>query len=182
MMIKIVEMTHANMTDLNRANQPFDLIGRLDIRFENGRWTHSEVLSDTVTRKQYPNYDGADAEDYIVSPDRVAYLAYDGDQCVGQILLAKTWNKYAHIEDISVAEAYRGRGIGTMLLSKAQEWAKVKQLNALSIECQDNNVLASRFYAKNGFVIGGVNTHLYAMLGLPYAEEAAVFWYKTVRV
>ena len=96
---------------------------------------------------------------------------------VGQILIAKTWNDYAHIEDISVAEAYRGQGIGTMLLGKAETWAKTNNLNALSLECQDNNVLASRFYKKNGFVIGGVNTELYAMLGEPYASETAVFWY-----
>lgn len=177
-MIEIVELTVANKNDLNKANQPFDIIGRLDIRFENGKWKYSEVLSDNVSRKQYPNYDDADAEDYISSTDRVAYLAYDGKNCVGQILIAKTWNDYAHIEDISIADANRGQGIGTMLLAKAEKWAKTNNLKALSLECQDNNVLASRFYKKNGFVIGGVNTELYAMLGEPYASETAVFWYK----
>lgn len=177
-MIEIVELTVANKNDLNKANQPFDIIGRLNIRFENGKWEYSEVLSNTVSRKQYPNYDDADAEDYLASSCRVAYIAYDGENCVGQILIAKTWNVYAHIEDISVAEAYRGQGIGTMLLGKAETWAKTNNLNALSLECQDNNVLASRFYKKNGFVIGGVNTELYAMLGEPYASETAVFWYK----
>ena len=148
-MIKIVELTVANKNDLNKANQPFDIIGRLNIRFENGKWEYSEVLSNTVSRKQYPNYDDADAEDYLASSCRVAYIAYDGENCVGQILIAKIWNDYAHIEDISVAEAYRGQGIGTMLLGKAETWAKTNNLNALSLECQDNNVLASRFYKKN---------------------------------
>lgn len=177
-MIEIVEMTISNKNDLNKANHPFDIIGRLDIWLVNGKWEYSEVLSDTVSRKQYPNYDGAEAEDYIASMDRVAYLAYDGENYVGQILIAKTWNNYAHIEDISVATAYRGQGIGATLLAKAETWAKAKNLNALSLECQDNNVLASRFYKKNGFTIGGVNTELYAMLGEPYANETAVFWYK----
>ena len=177
-MIKIVEMTISNKNDLNKANQPFDIIGRLDIRFENGKWEYSEVLSDTVSRKQYPNYDGAKAEDYISSTDRVVYFAYDGENCVGQILIAKTWNNYAHIEDISIAEDYRRQGIGATLLAKAETWAKANNLNALSLECQDNNVLASRFYKKNGFAIGGVNTELYAMLGEPYESETAIFWYK----
>lgn len=177
-MIEIVEMTEANKNDLNKANQPFDIIGRLDIRFENGKWEYSEVLSNAVSRKQYPNYDGAEAEDYIDSSDRVAYFAYDGENCVGKILIAKTWNNYAHIEDISIAEVNRGQGIGTMLLAQAEKWAIANNLNALSLECQDNNVLASRFYQKNGFVIGGVNTELYAMLGEPYVNETAVFWYK----
>lgn len=177
-MIKIVEMTITNKNDLNKANQPFDIIGRLDIRFENGKWEYSEVLSDAASHKQYPNYDSANAEDYISSTDRVAYFAYDGENCVGQILIAKTWNNYAHIEDISISEEYRGQGIGTMLLGESETWAKANNLNALSLECQDNNVLASRFYKKNGFAIGGVNTELYAMLGEPYANETAVFWYK----
>ena len=177
-MIEIVEMNVVNKNDLNKANQPFDIIGLLVVRFENGKWEYGEVLSDAVSRKQYPNYDGAEAEDYIASMDRVAYIAYDEEYCVGQILIAKTWNNYAHIEDISVTTAYRGQGIGTMLLGKAETWANANNLNALSLECQDNNVLASRFYTKNGFAIGGVNTELYAMLGEPYASEIAVFWYK----
>lgn len=108
-------------------------------------------------------------------------LAYDDGECVGQILLAKTWNKYAHIENISVARAYRGQKIGSALLAKAEEWAKANRLDALSLECQDNNVLASRFYKKNGFCIGGVNTGLYSQLGEPYASETAVFWYKDIK-
>ena len=177
-MINIVELIAENKMDLNKANQPFDVIGRLDIKFEKGKWSYTEVLSDTVKSKQYPNYDGAEATDYISSPDRIAYLAYDGERCVAQIMIAKTWNRCAHIEDISVAKAYRGQGIGTELLAKAEEWAKANGLCALSLECQDNNVLASRFYKKNGFNIGGVNTKLYSQLGEPYASEAAVFWYR----
>lgn len=179
-MITIVELTAENRLDLHKANQPFDVIGRLCIKFENGVWSYAEEFSDSVKIKQYPSYDGADAEEYISSPDRIAYLAYDDGMCVGQILTAKAWNGYAHIEDISIAKDYRGRGIGTELLTKAEEWAKANRLFALSLECQDNNVLASRFYQKNGFAIGGINTKLYSMLGEPYASETAVFWYKII--
>lgn len=180
MHLSIVKLTADNLSDLHKANQPFDVIGRLCIQFKNGEWTYTEVLSDSAKSKQYPNYDGAEGGDYISAPDRIAYLAYDNDLCVGQILLEKTWNGYAHINDISVAKSHRGQGIGTALLVKAEEWAKAQNISALSLECQDNNVLASRFYKKKGFVIGGVNTRLYSMLGEPYASEAAVFWYKTI--
>ena len=40
--------------------------------------------------------------------------------------------------------------------------------------------MASRFFAKNGFVIGGVDGALYKQIGPPYASETAVFWYKTL--
>ena len=174
----IQRLTAENKSDLNIPNEPFDVIGRLEIHFDGGEWHSEEVLSAAKAEKQYPNYDGAGTDDYINADDRAAYLVYDGEKCIGQILLALTWNRYAHIEDISVAVAYRGQGIGTKLLEKAAEWAKEKKLLALSLECQDNNILASRFYMKNGFKIGGMNTRLYSMLGEPYSSEKAVFWYK----
>ena len=179
-MFTVAKMTDENKFNLHCANQPFDVIGRLDIRFNNGKWESNEVLFDNVYRKQYPNYNGADVNDYISSSDRQVYFAFSGSECVGQILLAKTWNNYAHIEDLSVSKLFRCQGIGALLISKACEWARENNLNALSLECQDNNIYASRFLIKNGFKIGGVNTELYAMLGEPYATETAVFWYKKI--
>lgn len=177
---RIEPLTKENAHCLHTANQPFDIVGNLELAFANGKWSAKEHLSDTVTQKQYPNYDGATADDYTGNLNRAAFFAFDSAECIGQILLSKTWNGYAHIEDISVARARRGKGVGKALLEKAETWAKEKGLPALSLECQDNNVLAARFCQKNGFFIGGVNTELYAPLGAPYASETAVFWYKKV--
>ena len=179
-MIEIVKISNENHTDLHKANQPFTIIWRLEITFANGHFACREQLSETPTRKQYPDYDGATAKEYIDSDNRAAYLAYCAGKCVGQILLAKTWNGYAHIEDISVAENYRSNGVGSALLNQAYQWAEEQQLSVFSIECQDNNIAASRFFLKNGFTIGGVNTELYKQLGKPYADETAVFWYKAM--
>ena len=179
-MITINKINHSNKSDIHKSNQPFDIIGSLEIYFQNGNWEYSEVLSSDIKTKHYPDFDGADADDYISAPDKTAFFAYWGNECVGQILISKTWNKYVCIDDISVAKANRGHGIGTMLLKKAEAWAKVNDIKAFSVECQDNNVLASRFFSKNGFQIGGVNTKLYSMLGKPYESEKAVFWYKNI--
>lgn len=174
-MIKV--LTKERLADLHTANQPFDIIGRLDITYKDGKWYSEEMLSDTVFKKQYPNYDGAEPSDYIDSNDRAAFLAYENGACVGQILIASAWNRYAHIEDISIARAWRGKGIGTSLMDAAVEWTKKKKLCGLSLECQNNNLLASRFYKKYGMHIGGVNTKLYRHMGKPYDKETAVFWY-----
>lgn len=178
--MKIERYTQENKQDLNKANQPFHIIGRLKLYCNDGQWSYDEVLFDKAIKKQYPNYDGAKADDYINSNDRAAFLAYEDNLCVGQILLARAWNKYAHIEDISVSEDYRGKGIGGALLKTAEKWANENGLYAMSLECQDNNIWASRFYKKKGFFIGGVNTRLYSMLGELYENETAVFWYKTL--
>ena len=134
-------------------------------------------LSQAKTQKHYPNYDGATAEDYVTSPDRAAFLAYLDGECVGQILLATSWNKYVRMEDLSVAARVRGKGVGAALLERAKEWAREKGVEALSAECQDNNILAARFLKKHGFFIGGADAALYRNLGQPYEEETALFWY-----
>ena len=176
----IVKLTKKNLSDLHKANQPFDIIGRLDVSFCDGKWACREILFEEMTEKQYPNYDGNDPRAYVNSDDCAAFLAYEDGECVGQILLCSTWNGYAHIEDISVARAWRNKGIGTALFEKAVEWATEHRLPGISLESQDNNVLASRFFAKNGMHVGAVNTELYSNLGLPYSAEKAIYWYKFI--
>ena len=111
---------------------------------------------------------------YIDNPDKTIYLAYSGSECIGQIVLRKDWNRYAFIEDICVAQSARGQGVGTGLIQKAVQWAEDSGMKGLALETQDNNLLACRFYAKCGFVIGAVNTMLYRNFD---NEESAVFWY-----
>ena len=178
--LTLLPLDEENKKDLHVANQPFDVIGRLRLRLENGIFLAEEDLSQTVTQKHYPNYDGATAEEYIAASDRAAFLAYLDGECVGQILLATSWNGYVRIEDLSVAAPFRRRGVGSVLLAHAAAWAAEKGLGAFCAECQDNNIIASRFFSKHGFVIGGVDGALYAEIGQEYASETAIFWYKTL--
>lgn len=121
--------------------------------------------------------DTYDYNEYIENPDKAIFLAYSDDACVGQIVLKTDWNKYALVEDICVSNAARGKGIGTALLQKAITWAKERRLSGLALETQDINLLACRFYAKCGFVIGGVNSMLYKNFEKPWCDEVAIYWY-----
>lgn len=177
MALTIEPLTRENAHLLHSANQPFQVIGRLRFAMLDGEWRTREELFDRPVQKKYPNFDGATAEEYLSSPHRAAFLAFDNGECVGQVLLSRGWNHCAVIEDLSVAQLRRGQGIGTRLVQKAWEWGNAQGLSALSAECQDNNLLANRFFANMGFEIGGVNTQLYRYLGIPYEREIAVFWY-----
>ena len=165
---------------LHRSNQPFSVVGRLRLSLTDGGWACTEEYFERPTQKQYPNFDGATAADYLAGGERAAFLAFDNGECVGQVLLSRGWNNCAVIEDLSVAQMRRGQGIGTRLVLKAYEWGAKMGLSALSAECQDNNLLAARFFRNMGFEIGGVNTHLYRYLGIPYEGECAVFWYMPI--
>lgn len=174
--MRIAALTVENLSDVNAANEPFWVIGRILPELKNGTWSWTEELSPAPWEKCYPS-DGCDYSAYIENPDRIIYLAYAEDRCIGQIILRRDFNGYAFIEDICVRRSARGQGVGTALIQTAIAWAKSASLNGLALETQDNNVLACRFYAKCGFSIGGANTMFYKNFPKPYCDETAVFWY-----
>ena len=94
---------------------------------------------------------------------------------MGQIRLRASWNGYAFIEDLGICQSWRQKGIGSLLLTQAVEWARQNKLIGLALETQDVNLSACRFYSRKGFVIGGIDTMLYSKF--PTAHEKAIFWY-----
>lgn len=163
-----------NIKDINKPNQPFDVIGRVLPTYKDGSWSFSEYLYENPYEKCYSN-DDEQYDKYIGNPDQTIFFFYQNEVCVGQIRLKKYWNKYAFIEDIAVSKEFRCKGIGKQLIYKAIEWAREKDLCGLMLETQDVNLIACRFYSKIGFQIGAVDTMLYANFGS--ANEKAVFWY-----
>lgn len=158
------------------VNEPFDVIGRIVPVFQNQCWSFAEELTQSIKRKVYPEEE-IDFASYVNSSDKVIFLYYEGIQCVGQIRLCSTWNRFALIEDLAVSEHLRGRGIGTALLNEAQSWAQQRRLGGLVLETQDTNVLACRFYQRYGFRIGAIDTMMY--WNTKHQDEMAVFWYFT---
>lgn len=174
--MEIVELSRCNMNDINKPNQPFEVIGRIKPTFVNGKWAYTEEMAEQSYVKEYPNED-CDYSGYIGNTDKTVFLAYTDGDCVGQIILRKDWNKYAFVEDICVAKSSRGQGVGSALIQKAIIWAKERGLCGLALETQDDNLLACRFYSKCGFEIGAVNTMLYKNFNKPWSDEMAVLWY-----
>ena len=172
----IIALTEDRIADVNKANQPFSVIGKIVPHYENGQWTYTEELFPEPKEKYYLD-DDEDWNAYIGSPDKAIFLCYEDGEAAGQIILRRDWNHYAFIADISVAAAFRGCGVGTRLMNRAVEWAKEQKLDGLALETQDNNLLACRFYAKFGMEIGAVNTMLYKNAPKPWCDEIAVFWY-----
>ena len=172
--MEIVKMGRHELADLNKVNQPFEIIGKIKPTFADGIWSYTEELYEQSYTKQYPDDTFDSAESYVDNDDKAVFFAYSGTECIGQIVLRRDWNEYALIELICVAKAHRGQGVGTELIKTATEWAKNAGLKGLALETQDNNLLACRFYAKCGFLIGAVNTMLYRNFD---NDEFAIFWY-----
>lgn len=169
----IIKMDRLNMQDFNMPNEDFIVFGRIVPTFVNNVWNHTEEIFPEPYFKMYEN-DEIDMS-YVEEDGKAVFLYYDKNKCIGRIKIRSNWNGFALIEDIAVAKDFRKNGVGKVLLQKATEWALERNFIGLMLETQDINVSACRFYAKNHFVIGAVDTMLYS--NFPTANEIAIFWY-----
>jgi len=72
--------------------------------------------------------DDVDYSTYISDPDKMIYFTYSDDKVLGQIILRKTWNNYAYIEDIAVDAKFRNCDIGKTLLTHVKNGRKERWL------------------------------------------------------
>ena len=162
------------ITIINDTNESFPVIGKILPSFSNGLWSYEEQLYDTPSEIRFPD-DKLDWSAYIDSSEKVVLLAFHENACIGQIRLFKDWNRFAYIENIAVRSSFRKSGVGHLLLEAAETWAKEQSLIGLSLEAQNDNLIACRFYVKEGFVLGGVDT---LKQSANPEIDITLYWYK----
>ncbi|AFS71662.1 GNAT family N-acetyltransferase [Exiguobacterium antarcticum] len=172
--IEIKPLKNQSITIVNDANELFLIIGKVIPKFFDGVWSYDEELYDTPSEIRFPD-DKLDWSAYIDSSEKIVLLAFREDACVGQIRLVKDWNRFAYIENIAVRSNFRKTGVGHLLLEAAETWAKEHSLIGLSLEAQNDNLIACRFYAKEGFVLGGVDT---LKQSANFQIDIILYWYK----
>jgi GNAT superfamily N-acetyltransferase len=104
------------------------------------------------------------------------FVAKAGQQVAGRIDLSRHWTGFASIEDLVVAPADRGKGVGFALVRRAQQWVVAAGLAGLRTETQDVNVTACSLYARCDFRLSGFDADLYGATA-DSAGEIALFWY-----
>lgn len=156
--VRIIDREHKN--DINIPNQPFRLFGLMLPSYNNGKWEHTVINfpPENHTEMCFPN-ENYDYDE--LSLNSVFVGAYDGDTCIGLAILQQAMMKYMYLYDLKVNKNYRGRHVGAMLIKKSKEVALENGYRGLYTQGQDNNLAACLFYLKNGFVIGGLDTHVY---------------------
>lgn len=172
--IRIQPLNDQFVTSINAANDSFSIVGKILPNFSNGVWSYEEELYDTPSEIRFPD-DKLNWSAYIDSSEKVVLLAFHEETCIGQIRLVKDWSRFAYIENIAVKKDFRKSGVGHLLLEAAENWAKEQSLIGLSLEAQNDNLIACRFYVKEGFVLGGVDTlKQSANLNI----DLTLYWYK----
>ncbi|MBD5493938.1 MAG: GNAT family N-acetyltransferase [Lachnospiraceae bacterium] len=168
--VKIIDKTHE--ADINIKNEPFCLFGRMLVSYNNGAWSYTTERFDTVEEMCFPdenyNYDE-------LAKNSVFVGAYDGDKCIGLAILQQAMMKYMYLYDLKVNKDYRGKHIGAMLIENSKEIAVKQGYRGLYTQGQDNNLGACLFYIRNGFTIGGLDTHVYK--GTKQEGKADILFY-----
>jgi len=107
------------------------------------------------------NYRGKLFEDHVEEP-RV-FSAHLGNEEVGWIELGyEKWNNRMRVWEFLVAEDFRKKGIGTLLMNHAVLVARQRGARMLVLETQTNNATAIDFYLRFGFDVIGLDMGAYS--------------------
>jgi GNAT superfamily N-acetyltransferase len=102
-------------------------------------------------------------DDLINNPDRhFSYFAYNDNEIVGMITIAKIYAVYAGgdigvINEMYVTPDFRSKGVGKMLVDKAKQLAEKNNWKRLDVTAPTEQkwIRTVRFYEKQGFVFTG---------------------------
>lgn len=95
----------------------------------------------------------------LISQRRIiTFLAFDKKEAVGYVSLV--FPKYTKLRGntyltIGVREKYRGKGIGTLLMNKAEGYAKEKGMRRVELEVFGKNTTAIDMYKKRDYEVEG---------------------------
>lgn len=98
----------------------------------------------------------------VVKNEGLFYLAVDGEKVAGFVvvivkrltesdLLGMVPSDPARVTELYIDSPYRGKGIGSELMKKAEEYAKNKGCAVIKVEAFAPNDLARDFYKKLGY-------------------------------
>ena len=102
----------------------------------------------------------ADAIEVAVSEDRVVAFAF---------LQVWSWNRVAWLGDVVVERAFRGRGIGRLMVARMEQRARELGCRVL-MDHPPATHRAVQFYLANGFRLCGYNDRFY-----PSGDRTALF-------
>ena len=170
-MIVIQRIEASHQEDAQLPNEPFTVWGRMIPALSQGRWTYTIEKDEHETEMVFPDFP------YDLTRDDAVFLgAYDGDQCIGLAVLRRDMFLYLYLDDLKVNAAYRGQGVGGMLIAACMEEARKQRLLGVYTIGQDNNVSACLFYLRHGFEIGGFDNRCYR--GTKQEGKANIIFYR----
>ena len=79
------------------------------------------------------------------------WVAEDEAMIIGFLIAHREPRKTLHIITIDVLDAWRRRGVGSLLMDAVEQWASGRGLRLVGLETAENNHAAQKFYAARGY-------------------------------
>lgn len=135
-----LEFKKANVGDFSRVNELF-----------------TEMLRTIYQTDTVQGYRPGDLDRFFAGTGDWICLAADRDFIAAflSIELHREQTDFLYLDDFSVTECYRNRGIGTALFHRAEDYAREVRVQELRFHVEKSNGSALRFYSRLGCEIIG---------------------------
>ena len=154
-------------------------IGRIKILLDDNGWNYNIQYNNNATLKSFPTSKLYEINKFIKLKNKEGYILIENNKYIGHVILEKRFNNTLYIEDFDIDESYRNKGYAKFLMDKVIKTAKNYNVNVVSLEVQDTNVIAFKFYIRYGFEIGGYDNLFYKEVNVQ-KNDNAVYLYLNV--
>jgi ribosomal-protein-alanine N-acetyltransferase len=79
------------------------------------------------------------------------WVAEEAGAITGFLIAHRQPRKILHIVTIDVLKAWRRRGVGSLLMDAAEQWAADQGLRIVGLETAEDNLVAHQFYESRGY-------------------------------
>ncbi len=142
-----MEISLATLEDVNEISVLYQEFYALNAAFQ------PEFYQTATETGAYPRF-------VIESSQGDLLIATETDSVIGLIHVEESktppyptvvQHRFAEVIDLIVAEPFRGKGAGTLLIEAARQWAKNRGLDYLELFVLSENQGGIAFYHRNGF-------------------------------
>lgn len=101
-------------------------------------------------------------EKFLSEKNSAVFLAFEKEEIVGYLgAQFYSWNRLGQIHGLIVHGSYRQQGIGSMLIREIEKFMKMHHARGVYVDTPADNLAASLFYRKNGYLQDYVMTEYY---------------------
>lgn len=114
-----------------------------------------EMLCTIYSKEDMQGYKDGDLDYYFSGgEDWICVAEIDGKvEAFLSIEVHREEQNYLYYDDFNVSQTFRGQGIGSALMEKAEEFCRTLGFSAIVLHVEETNTRARKLYEKKGFTL-----------------------------
>ena len=113
-------------------------------------------------------------EEFLTSTSKVMFVAENEGDLVGFVAgYGYRPNRKKHVMNcvLGVLSSASGKGLGTRLMKRLEDWARRHRLSRMELTVMAHNTRAQKLYSRCGFEVEGIKRHSICVDGKPVDER-----------